>query len=347
MEPLVDDHFLFPFNDLTNIQLDHLLRDCNEHAFHDRSFENYLNNAINDDFTSNNFSCSYYNESDFNEIVKDENVHLSIFHLNIRSLPKNHLQLIAYLGNIKQNFDIILLSEIGHSNMDHLRCIFTGYDLEYVASPSKCGGVGIFYKSVFNKHFIKKQVISKNLNCSCSQCQIEDIWVGLSNGNQLFCVSACYRHPKGNIKHFLDSLEQTLSSSFFPYMCIIGGDFNVDVLKIESRSMCKDYANLMLCNSFIPTITLPTRITHYSATLIDNIFVRLPNNLLDNTMFSGNLFTDLSDHLPSFCVIEGSCNRPNSRPFMRFYDQKNFNNFLQSIESYDFSSVYKINVDTS
>ena len=46
-------------------------------------------------------------------------------------------------------------------------------------------------------------------------------------------------------------------------------------------------------------ITQPTRVTDHSATLIDNIFVSKPGNVI-----SGNIVSDLSDHFPIFCVAK-------------------------------------------
>ena len=237
-------------------------------------------------------------------------------------------------------FDVILLSEIGRSDVSHLSSVLADYDLEFVPSSSRCGGVGIFYRTFFSKQYVKKQVIASNMSCSCPHCQVEDIWLGLRIDNNLCCISACYRQPRGNVKHFLESLEDTLNSSFIPHMCVIGGDFNINLLNADSNAICEDYTKLMLCHNFIPTITLPTRISHSSTTLIDNIFVRLLNKLLDNKLFSGNFFTDLSDHLPSFCIIEGFRNTKLDRPFIRFYSQHNFDNFIQSLESLDMSSIY-------
>ena len=47
-----------------------------------------------------------------------------------------------------------------------------------------------------------------------------------------------------------------------------------------------------------PLISKPTRITSSTATLIENIFT----NNLEQSMSSGILYTDLSDHLPIFQV---------------------------------------------
>ena len=47
-------------------------------------------------------------------------------------------------------------------------------------------------------------------------------------------------------------------------------------------------------------ITLPTRITEKTATLIDNILIN--NNALN--CISGNITTSISDHLPRFIVLD-------------------------------------------
>jgi hypothetical protein len=48
---------------------------------------------------------------------------------------------------------------------------------------------------------------------------------------------------------------------------------------------------------------MPTRITSNTATLIDDFFT----NNIDNQFYSGLLFTDISDHLPIFCVNQDYC----------------------------------------
>ena len=53
--------------------------------------------------------------------------------------------------------------------------------------------------------------------------------------------------------------------------------------------------NTLLTHALIPTITKPTRITHRSATLIDNIYLKMNTKI---TARAGILITDLSDHMP-------------------------------------------------
>ena len=49
----------------------------------------------------------------------------------------------------------------------------------------------------------------------------------------------------------------------------------------------------------ILTIDKPMRVHRTSASLIDNIFVNNP----DQVLVSGNLITDVSDHFSHFCIL--------------------------------------------
>ena len=58
---------------------------------------------------------------------------------------------------------------------------------------------------------------------------------------------------------------------------------------------------MLIVNNLYPNITLPTRLGHTSATLIDNIFMNFPQS---NIKLSGILVSDISDHLPCFSVFK-------------------------------------------
>ena len=59
----------------------------------------------------------------------------------------------------------------------------------------------------------------------------------------------------------------------------------------------------------LPTITKPTRITHNTATLIDNMYVKLKDH---SNIYSGIIQTHISDHLPVFAFV-GSASLGQSR----------------------------------
>ena len=80
------------------------------------------------------------------------------------------------------------------------------------------------------------------------------------------------------------------------------GDFNMDLLKTKSEEKIGKYYDILSRYLFVPHITLPTRITTNSKTLIDNIFSNDPDFA---SGVSGNFTFSISDHLPQFLVVPG------------------------------------------
>ena len=115
-------------------------------------------------------------------------------------------------------------------------------------------------------------------------------------------IGCIYRHPSSDmpIDEFLDIyLEPTLLKiSNENKICILAGDFNVDLLKIDTHSSSNKFYNSMLSNFFAPYILQPTR--PVSKTLIDNIFI----NTIDYNSISGNFKMQISDHLMQFTILE-------------------------------------------
>ena len=80
--------------------------------------------------------------------------------------------------------------------------------------------------------------------------------------------------------------------------CYLMGDFNLNLLNYQSHNPTIEFLDVMYSNMFFPLITHPARITYRTAMLINNIFT----NHIDHHLFAGLLFTDISDHLPVFCI---------------------------------------------
>jgi len=81
---------------------------------------------------------------------------------------------------------------------------------------------------------------------------------------------------------------------------IIGTDQNFDYMKIDQNKNTQELLNLFFNNCIFPTIIKPTRITHSSAPLIDNLYININN---DTNIKSGIILSDISDHLPIFACI--------------------------------------------
>ena len=85
-----------------------------------------------------------------------------------------------------------------------------------------------------------------------------------------------------------------------PNGTIVGLDHNLDFLKACSHGQTNDFIQYNLDLGMIPIITRPTRITKSSGTLIDNIIV---SQNFCGKYVSSILVNDMSDHLPTICVI--------------------------------------------
>ena len=133
----------------------------------------------------------------------------------------------------------------------------------------------------------------------------ESMWIEIDSPkqNDILC-SVFYRHPNTSLNSFLKEFYKTLDiTSKESKFCIIMEDFNINLINYESHHTTEEYVNTLNSYSFQPLITHPTRITYHSATLIDNIFF----NSLEHYTLSGNILTDLTDHLPNFVIINKIC----------------------------------------
>ena len=81
--------------------------------------------------------------------------------------------------------------------------------------------------------------------------------------------------------------------------CYLAGDFNMNLLQVESNTDIEHYFDKLTDKHFTPLITSPTRVTSKTKTLIDNIFY----NEFCSNIVSGNLTVGVSDHMPQFALI--------------------------------------------
>ena len=195
---------IMPFFNITNRELfqDVLfeLESVKENICENTVFYNNLISTSNNDLLKQ-LQFAYCTDTEFNNLLcsKDvRNIELSIFHLNIRSLNRNHRGLIHLLQLIDHNFDVIVLSEIWKYNLEFYRSILKSYIFYYVEPQnSNVGGVGMFIKNKFNC------VELNNFNLpSTSTAMVESLWLELTCDSKKYIVGAIYRHPNKNIRDF-------------------------------------------------------------------------------------------------------------------------------------------------
>ena len=122
----------------------------------------------------------------------------------------------------------------------------------------------------------------------------------------------------------------------------ISGDFNINLLNTTNDEQTSNFINNLFSNLYIPHITLPTRITSRSKTLIDNIF---SNYLEFCSSISGNLTSSISDHLPQFLLIPNMNTNNNSKKqniFKRNFSKFNREDFLLDLLDIEWDNVISV-----
>ena len=181
--------------------------------------------------------------------------------------------------------------------------------------------------------------------CSCHNCNFGSLFINCSYYGMQFTIGGIYNHPRGNISHFNSALDISISKIDSCNNVILAGDFNINIINYEKDDVLS-YLTLLLSHSFQPCISYPSRITPYSATCIDHIFVRRTASTMRSLMYSGLFFCDISDHLPCFIsfVLKQSMSLKD-RPFIRLFGIKNKCQFVQSMSENDWNSIYLSNGD--
>ena len=117
----------------------------------------------------------------------------------------------------------------------------------------------------------------------------------------------------------------------------------MDYLKIHAHSNTAKFLDINLTNDLLPSITKPTRITHRTCTLIDNIYV---SNGIANNLNSMILTTDISDHLPCLAIIGTGRNKVVNSPCKitcRNLNERNIRRIKDALRFVDWNAVNDLN----
>jgi len=312
--------------------------------FINNDFLNEVKNLYHSDlFQHLNFD--YFTPDTFNDkFSKNEcNIKLSLLHMNIRSLNKNNEEFCQFLNSLNCEFDVIVLSEVWSYNITMFSNLLPGYDFYYdLPLSSDVGGVGMYINTNLTHCVANKYQIVNS-----ADCPIENLWIEITKGTKKYIVGGIYRHPGYKVDSFLTKFECTLTQILNCKLpCLIAGDFNIDLKKFQYHQDTKEYFDSLVVNNFSPVIVMPTRITDTSATLIDHIYYSDGTKCRDNSIITaGNLWCDISDHLPNFVFLQDSFKKKHdftTLPLVRLHTSHNIEKFVKSVSDINWSELYNI-----
>ena len=176
---------------------------------------------------------------------------------------------------------------------------------------------------------------------------LESLFVEIVRGEGIknIIIGVVYRPPGADLSVFNNKLKEITNKSR-AHQIYIMGDFNVDLIKSSSHRQSTEFLEGFYSESLYPLISLPTRITDTSATLIDNIFT---NNVIEQIK-CGLITTRISDHLPIFAFVGGGSQRPETHQkdrLRRKVTEARVRHFAEELEGWVFDEVRALGVEAN
>lgn len=267
---------------------------------------------------------------------------LCAIHINIHSLVAkldDLKHIISTLHERKIVVHFILICETFLNDNSIQLCTIEGY--KFVCnnrSNGKRGGVAIYVLDSLS--FKLRDDLTLNFDN-----QFETIFIEVKHGNSNILVGEIYRTPNSPMKQSVERFQNIINElNGYRYDVILGTDQNFDLIKYNNDNYTKDLLDSFINSGYLPAITKPTRITHSSATLIDNLYLKG----FSYTYQSCILNYDISDHLPILVHVGKRNLKSKPEPIHFEYRQWTDNaiaSIKQELSSKDWSSMESINID--
>ena len=240
---------------------------------------------------------SYYTTDDFTN-TRLATGSLNILSLNCQSLNAKFNELQIFIEEMcHDQFGVICLQESWLAdNFEY--SVFNLRNYSMIKQGKLCSEHGGLIIYVYDRYDI-----SAPLTLIDSVSGWEYLCIEISQKTpypQKYVIVNVYRPPNeivdtfnifvNEFDMFLNNLSKMNRSIYF---C---ADFNIDLLKIHKKHNYGNFFDTVLSAGFHPKITLPTRITDASNTLIGNILV----NVIDDRHISCIMINKISDHQPIF-----------------------------------------------
>ena len=267
-------------------------------------------------------------------------VHLNVLHINIRSVHKNKDNLLLLLDSLAEQNIVVHVIALCETFLTTENCHMIDLN-NYSGHHQPCvgrfgGGVSLYlHKSV-------KLLRTIELTSTMS---METIFLEISYSSSKFVVGEMYRPPNTNVNEFMHQLESLLDKLKDYPTVIVCTDQNLDLLKIYTHQITANYLEMLMSNLYVPSINKPTRVTYQSCTLIDNVYLKIP----DTRTYNSFVVTDgMSDHFPCLLSMGLPC-----RKFVKseFIEKRKLNDaalckIRQGLLFTDWSVMFSLDLNT-
>ena len=216
---------------------------------------------------------------------------IRVMHVNIQSTAAKHQEVLNLLTELNDTVDVMLFCETFLTEVNATNYEFASYNSFHKIRASRGGGCSVFVKEGIS------YVCREDISLVGPQYECAFIEIIRRKPEKNIIIGEVYRRPNTTINEFLTWYESMLCKiQAEGKLIIIGTDHNLNLLDC-SKPYIQRFIDSSIENGIIPSIAVPTRVTHSTATLIDNIFV----SLSFHNVTSHVLDYELSDH--KACMI--------------------------------------------
>ena len=272
-----------------------------------------------------NPSCDYLFPDNIPDAYVQSNPNnFNVFFCNINSIPYKLSDLLDD-NIIPLAFDAITFCETKlNSNIQHLYSI-PGYNLHTNNNSRHSGGVAIYIRENADC-FIRNDL-------TFMDSYIETLFIEIKSLPNNIIIGVVYRRPKTDAIAFINKLDDILIKvACENKSTIITGDFNFNLLKLDSIATVQEYLMNFQSKCFFNLINKPTRVTPTSATCLDHIWC----NNLKALQSCGIIYSRISDHFPVVSSFDLTCSKnTNSKitKLIRKFNDTNTEKFTESLRN--------------
>lgn len=223
--------------------------------------------------------------NNFNEIDKYfPSNSITLIHMNIRSLRKNFIPLIAQIKHIMQKTHLLILTETNISDDESRFYGIEGFSATFINRQGRGGGIAVYVNENINYN-----CIPLNTN-SCEAVKIE-----VTINQKTVTIIPVYRPPNQNINMFLSELEQEISTNSKTQNLVVVGDMNINIQK-PNVSTTTRYLNMLSSYGLQCMVAETTRenTNNNTSSCIDHLFIRCKQS--KSQAQAAIITTTISDH---------------------------------------------------
>ena len=279
----------------------------------------------------------YYSDINFIENINTDSC--TLVSLNCQSLSAKFPEiklLLDTFGELNKPIHVLCLQETWIENSDLIDMAQFHIDNYQLVTKNRYasahGGLAFYIHKSWNF-----KIRQDTTDSPLWEEMFVDIIDPSSPSNVKFSMGNFYRPPHttvAQLKLFIQYFSHKLTELNSNNIAFVCGDYNINLLLVDSDEHSGSYFDGVLSSGFLPSITLPTRLSDNS-TLIDNIFV----NKQDIINIAGILSNEISDH--QAVVVNINLTMPRSKTkFITIYSNSaeskiNFKNDISSKGIYD------------